>query len=255
MNSARLRGFTLVEVLIAIFIAALIATLAVQSLSSATSAMERGKSLGDQLAELDRFFLVLEQDLRTVRAGRDFKFAAEAVSQSLSGASATADDTFLGYGEAFETQDIKQQRKNLLADVDLDHRFLRLVRGDWVNFGIRPRSDLQDVTYAWHKGAIWRFFRPIDSEVFGDSLPSDEVFYEDISMARRLVTQVDNLTLRFLAPGGTPTDRSSWTESWPPVAGRTGGASASALPTAVEVVVELQNLGEIRRVILLGIES
>ncbi|MBB3169765.1 type II secretion system protein GspJ [Simiduia aestuariiviva] len=253
--SRRVRGFTLVEVLIAIFIAAIIATLAVQSLSSATTAMERGKNLSDQLAELDRFFLVLEQDLRTVRIGRDFNFQSEAVSQSLSGATATADDTFLGYGEAFETQDIKQQRKNLLADIDTDHRFLQLVRGDWVNFGVRPRSDLQHVTYAWHKGAIWRFFRPIDNEVFGDNPPSDAVFYEDVSLARRLVTQVDNLQMRYLAAGSASANDSSWSETWPPAASRSGGSNANPLPQAVEVVIELQNVGEVRRVMLLGIEN
>ncbi|UTA47880.1 type II secretion system protein GspJ [Simiduia sp. 21SJ11W-1] len=254
-QSPRQQGFTLVEVLIAIFIAAIIATLAVQSLSSATTAMERGKSLSDQLSELDRFFLVLEQDLRTVRAGRDFKFEAEPVSQSLAGATATGDDDFLGYGEAFETQDIKQQRHNLLADLDVDHRFLQLVRGNWVNFGVRPRSDLQHVTYAWHKGAIWRFFRPIDNEVFGDNPPADAVYYEDISMARRLVTQVDNLTVRFLAPGSAANNANAWADTWPPATGRNANNTGTALPLAVEVVIELQNVGEVRRVMLLGIEN
>lgn len=253
--SKRSAGFTLIEVLIAIFIAAIIASLAVQSLGSATSSMERGKALGSQLSELDRFFSVLDQDLRSVRTGRDFAFKGDQVNQSLSGAEATADKTFRGYGEEFETKDVKQQRKNLLATLDRQHRVLELVRGDWVNFGTRPRSDLEHVTYAWHNGAIWRFFRPIDSEIFGDNPPGDEVYYEDISMARRLVTGVDNLTFRYLAPGSPFANDGSWTEVWPGPATRTTGAGSAKLPQAVEVVIELEGLGEIRRVFLLGIEG
>ena len=250
-----MRGFTLVEVLIAIFITAIIATLAVQSLTAASRAMESGRSMADQYAQLDRFFILLEQDLRAVRGGKDALFQAEPVDQTLSGAEETADDTFLGYGEAFETRDIKQQRKNLLATLDRQHRLLALVRGDWVNFGISRRSDLQHVTYAWHQGALWRFFRPIDREIFGDTSPGDEVFYEDISLARRLLVEVNNLTLRYLPPGADPKVDNSWSTEWPPSTGRTGSGPGAALPAAVEVVVELKNMGEIRRLFLLGVEA
>ncbi|AFU99589.1 type II secretion system protein GspJ [Simiduia agarivorans] len=251
----RARGFTLVEVLIAIFIAALIAMMAAQSFHVATRSMESGRAVSTQFAELDRFFIVIEQDLRSIRGGKDALFKAEEVDQTLSGAEATEDQTFLGYGEAFETRDIKQQRKNLLATLDRQHRLLQFVRGDWVNFGISRRSDLQHVTYAWHQGALWRFFRPIDREIFGEQAPGDEVYFEDVSMARRLLTDVNNLTFRYLAPGANPKDESGWSTEWPPSAGRTGRTTQASLPSAVEIAVELKDMGEIKRVLLLGIEE
>ncbi|MDN3638054.1 type II secretion system protein GspJ [Simiduia curdlanivorans] len=248
-------GFTLVEVLIAIFITAIIATLAVQTLGSATVSMERGKSLGDQLSEVERLFSLIEQDLRSVRVGRKFEFIGEEVSQSLAGAEETKDDSFQGYGEVYETRDLKQQRKNLLESLDTDHRLLRLVRADWVNFGQAQRSDLQHVTYAWHQGAIWRFFRPIDSEIFGDNPITDEVYIEDVSLARRIISDVNNVTFKYLVPGSPFETESSWSNVWPTTATRTSGPSSSSLPQAVEVVLELKELGEIKRVFLLGVDG
>ena len=248
-------GFTLVEVLIAIFITAIIATLAVQTLGSATVSMERGKHLGDQLAQVERLFSVIEQDLRSVRVGRKFAFVGEEVSQSIAGAEETKDDTFQGYGEVYETRDLKQQRKNLLETLDKENRLLHLVRADWVNFGQAQRSDLQHVTYAWHNGAIWRFFRPIDSEIFGDDPARDEVYIEDVSLARRIITDVNNVTFKYLVPGSPFDVESSWSDVWPIAATRTAGPNSSSLPQAVQVVLELKELGEIKRVFLLGVDG
>lgn len=248
-------GFTLIEVLIAIFIAALIAVMAAQSFQVASRAMESGRAVSSQFAELDRFFIVLEQDLRSVRTGGDAVFIGQEVDQGLASAEITEDETFYGYGEAYETQDIKQQRKNLLATLDRENRLLQLVRGDWVNFGQAQRSDLQHVTYAWHQGALWRFFRPIDREVFGDQASTDDVYYEDISLARRLVTGVNNITLRYLPPGADPENESGWTNQWPVEGGRTGTEISAPLPAAVEVTIELKDMDEIKRILLLGVQS
>lgn len=246
----RAGGFTLVEVLIAIFIAAIIATLSVQALTAATGAMETGRAQAAHYDALDRVFTQFDQDLRAIRTGQPF--LAEPVSESLS-AFDPEQELFLGYGEQFETRDIKQQRKNLLATLDRQHRLLQFVRGDWVNFSERPRSDLQHVTYAWHAGSLWRFFRPIDREAFAGEPPSDEVFFEDLSRARRLMTHITRLEIRYLPAGASAEDRNSWNDQWPPASGRTG-TSTAALPQAVEITVETPELGEIRRLFLLGVE-
>lgn len=58
------KGFTLVEVMIAISITAIIATLAYQSLSSASISSERTEQAMARIEQIDRAWILLENDLR-----------------------------------------------------------------------------------------------------------------------------------------------------------------------------------------------
>jgi len=94
------------------------------------------------------------------------------------------------------------------------------------------RSLLDRVGYAYGDGKLARLAYPVL-----DRAPQTQV-------ARRpVLDSVEAMRLRYLDPTGR------WLESWPPV-DRT--ADPQALPRAVELVLRLEDYGEIRRVIELA---
>ena len=69
LNSAgRMAGFTLLEVMVAIAISAVVAVLAYQGLSSASAGAERSREILTQINELDRAWQIFAADMRHVLA-------------------------------------------------------------------------------------------------------------------------------------------------------------------------------------------
>lgn len=209
-------GFTLLEVLVAIAITALVAVMAYGGFSTAMDAGEQSIDAAEHLQELDRTLRILERDLmQTVpRAIVD------------------------GYGEpqpAFEGMaagDLASGRAGRYA--------LRFTRGGWSNPLQLPRSELQRVAYRLADGQLWR-----------DHWPQLDMAHAEAPRRLHLLSGVVAMRLRYL---GTTAGRKNalggeWLEQWPANANANANPAqvAESLPAAVELILELEGWGEIRR--------
>ena len=109
---------------------------------------------------------------------------------------------------------------------DITSRLIELTRSGHPNpLGV-TRSNLQRVAYRLEENTLYRLsWTELDRDP--ESLP-----YEV-----ELCTDVTDLSFRFLD------DQQEWHEQWPPLE----GAATTALPRGVELILELEDWGEIRR--------
>lgn len=120
----RAGGFTLIEVLIAMAITALVATLSFSSLSSVLSTVESLREHGERTAEMNRAWTIVSRDLRqfTQRPVRD------------------------QFGEA---------ESAMFGGAAVDQS-LSFTRTGWHNSNLRLRSELQRVRYRLEDNILWR---------------------------------------------------------------------------------------------------
>jgi general secretion pathway protein J len=118
------RGFTLIEVLVALALTALVAMMAYASLSSVIAASESTRADAAQLQSLDRLLAILERDINLV-------VARPAANE---------------YGE------IQPALRGGVVEGEL----LLLTRAGWPNSREQARSDLQRVRYRASGGKLWR---------------------------------------------------------------------------------------------------
>ncbi len=225
LSSCRNRGFTLVEVLMAIFISALIATISYQALSTAQRTAEGTKDVLHKFNQLDRTWQTIAADLRHLLPPQP---GPEGVSN-------------LFFAES------------LRGDAQGRQTVMYFNRRGWLNPMERPRSDLQQVRYRVEEGVLWRDFRP------HRNLPMDEFEFERSAYQQRLLEGVQDVQLRFLSPSLASTRGRSalqgenytrdWEPTWPTVDASFGGVSQEALmlPLAVVVRIEVEHVGTIER--------
>ena len=118
------RGFTLIEVMLAMLITAFIAILAYQGLSAAMNAEEGNRKQLERMADIQLPLTVLERDIR------------HAVDRPI------VDE----YGDKVAA----------MSGGELDEYLLRLTRSGWANPRGLPRGGLQRVRYQLEDGKLWR---------------------------------------------------------------------------------------------------
>lgn len=195
------RGFTLIEVLLAMVITAFIALMAYQGLSAAVTAAEGLEAQTERLVDMQLPLAVLERDIR------------HAVARPITNEYGSQDPAMSG-GE-------------------LEEYFIELTRRGRVNPGSAPRGDLQRVRYQLEGEQLWR-------ESWGvlDRYTLDEAYQRTL-----LLDNVVRIRLAFLDSNspGAPTSRlgGEWVENW---------QYPAQLPLAIDMSIELKDVGEIRRV-------
>lgn len=203
-------GFTLVEVLIALAITALVSTLAFSSLSAVVNAVDSMRDSAQRTVEINRAWSIISRDLNHFvdRPIRD-EFGTE--EAALTGGPAA--------------------------------RFaLSLTRTGWHNSVAHRRSTMERVNYRFEDEALWR-----DSYTVLDRVEDTE------PREVRLLEGVEYLELRFLASLGqvrslrdsSDVDTRSWEENWVPDSSAPGAVLSP--PAAVEVLLQLDGIGEMRR--------
>ncbi len=118
------RGFTLIEVLVALALTAVVAMMAYAALSSAIAASESTQADAARLQSVDRLLQILQRDLSTV--------VARPVTDE--------------YGE----------RQPALRGGMIGEELLLFTRAGWPNSRQQLRSDLQRVRYRSAGGELWR---------------------------------------------------------------------------------------------------
>lgn len=209
-------GFTLLEMLIAMALSALVAAMAYQSFDAASRNAERTRDVLDSVNSLDKAWQLIGQDMRNIvplnpqLPSTQVRF--DAASQKTKGK-----DTF--------------------------QVLMVFARRGWVNPLGRLRSDLQQVNYRVAEGKLWRDYLP------ERNLPLENLDFERDSLHQLLLDNVVDVQLRFLSEAYVRNNgksalegqdySKSWEAIWPPINGQ-GGA---AMPIAVEISIEVEGVG------------
>jgi len=207
----RQRGFTLVEVLIALGITAFVSAIAYTSLSTVISGVESTRETTRRVVEVNRAWTIISRDLRefVVRPVRD-EFGEEEAAMVGGPAARFA---------------------------------LSFTRTGWHNPVDHPRSNLQRVNYRLEDNALWRDTYPVLDRA-GDTLPREVLLLEDVE-------QLDLLFLGSLgaveaSQDSSTLDTRNWAENWVPDTSAPGQPLAP--PVALEFRLQLTDWGEMRRV-------
>lgn len=215
----RQSGLTLLEMLVALAITALVAALAYGSLSSARVAKESIDEALGTVNSLETAFQLLATDLHHV-LDRELPGAAAGLG------SVSPTPTFMG-GE------VSRGAANIL----LGDYVLRFVRDGWANPLQQQRSDLQRVGYRWIDGQLWRDYWPERNQPV-DAPPAG---------TRLLLEDLQELQIRFLPPTAGELREGAWLDYWPPESSDMG-TGVVTLPLAVELTLTLEDVGDVRRI-------
>ncbi len=194
------RGFTLIEVLVASVILAILAVMAHRGVAETRLAVDRVREHMTRVREVQRAVTLMTADFR--------QLAPRPVRELV--------------GDGY--------RPALLRDpnaVDL----VELSRQGWPNTAGTPRGTVQRVVYLLEgRTLVRRHWNVTDATLSNEPVNRD------------LLGEVDSVTIRYMNAGR------EWQTQWPAL----GAAPEVALrtrPLAVEIVIELSDYGEIRRVV------
>jgi general secretion pathway protein J len=193
-------GFTLMELLVAMAIFAIVGTLALSGYTELQRQSEYAEQRLERTREVQRAVQTIVQDLAQLEA--------RPVREPL--------------GEA--------RLPALLARDGAEYQ-VEFTRAGWSNTAGLPRPTLQRVGYRMDQEGLWRDHWP----VLDRTLALEPV-------RRRLLGSVRAVRLRFMTPGR------EWVDRWPATEGGTD-AESRARPVAIEVVLDLEDWGEIRRIV------
>lgn len=207
------RGFTLLEVLIAMAITAFVAVLAYSSLSAVISGAESVRAESERLHEVNRTFSLLSRDLR--------QFVNRPVTDEF-GAPLSA-----------------------LEGGVLAREMLALTRAGWHNTVDQPRSTLQRVAYYLEDDRLIRASWPVLDRTRATE-PSELTLLHNVEAFNvRFLSDVGSLQVI----RGLEIDRRMWVENW--IADISQPGATAEPPVAVEVRLTVEGWGELERLYVL----
>lgn len=183
INSARApgfasaRGLTLIEVLIATAIMAVIGAISYQALSASITSKEVVEDNLAKLTRVDRIWMLLETDLRNIVPGEQ---------RQVYGA---------GSGDVIPP---------MVVDVDSGHYWLTLLRGGHANPLYFPRTEMIRVGYRVEDKTLWR-------DVWYDLASVDQ----EQARQQKVVENVEEIEVRLLPHSATSFTAGPWVETWP----------------------------------------
>lgn len=204
------RGFTLVEVLIALAITAFVSTIAYSGLSTVMLGAESNQRHARRSYEINRAWMIISRDLDqfVVRPVRD-EFGD--LEPALTGGPAA--------------------------------RFnLSLTRAGWHNPVGLPRSGLQRVNYRLEDEVLWRDSYAVLDRA-GDTQAQEVKLLEGVEAMDLLF--LESLSAVQPATEGTELETRNWPESW--IGDTSQPGTAVPAPAAVEISLRLADWGEMRR--------
>lgn len=208
----RAQGFTLVEMVVAIAILVVIATMAFMALDGAQRSAARTGNVMDDINALDKAWQLIGRDMRNV-----VPLNGSAPQQQI----------------MFKAESLQSRGKD-------SHQVLfQFYRRGWINPLGRLRSDLQIVNYRLEHGKLIRDFLP------ERNVPLQEIEFDRVAYHQDLLSGVTDVQLRFLTQSKMKSTGTSvltgddysrdWEPTWPSL-----GGSSDLMPVAVEMTIELE---------------
>lgn len=199
MSPKRTGGFTLLELLVALAVFALVSAMAYSGLHTVLQNKQVTEQRAVRIGHLQSAVLMLERELSQIAFLRGIR-----------------DD----YGD----------RQDSLRTAGFGSILLEFTRAGWRNPTRTARSTLQRVAYGIKEESLQRYsWTVLDRPQ--PSTPHEVVLLEGVR----------GMQLRYLDQGG------KWHEQWPPVG--LAQTQSMPLPRALEINLELEDLGEIRRLL------
>lgn len=196
---SRAYGFTLLELLVALSIVALVSVMAYGGLRSVLQTRQHVEQQAERMQQLQTALLIIGRDLQQMspRGIRD------------------------EYGD----------RQPVMRSASMGALLLEFTRAGWNNPAGLPRSQLQRIAYGLEQQALQRYaWQVLDRAQ--DSVPYQGVLLEGVR----------SVEWRYLDAAR------EWQEQWP---ADESGAVTDSMPLAVEMRLELDDLGVIRRLFVL----
>jgi general secretion pathway protein J len=215
-------GFTLVELLVALFITAVMFAIGYRELDQA---LRSRRELDEQTARL----IAVQQAVRTIE--QDFELLQPRPVRNLVGDGVVAALTSSASG-GYDTLRVSSDGSNVpLTPI------VTFTRGSWTNPTGLPRSELQRVSYALQGDRLVRAYSPVLDATL-----------QDATITRTLIDHVKSFSLRFMDDGH------NWQTQWPAqTAVESPMSIPRARPVAVEMTLELDDWGVIvRRIEVVG---
>lgn len=113
---------------------------------------------------------------------------------------------------------------------DSDDYWMTIMRGGLENPLFLPRSEEVRVGYRYMEETIWRdtWYNPRNTE-------------QDDARQQKILSGVTTMSVRILPGNATSIAAGPWLQQWPP------NQSDQSLPLAIEVTLELEDMGEVIR--------
>jgi len=197
----RAAGFTLVEVLVAIFIFAIVSAIAMGGYNE----------------------LVKQSDIASAGAARTRAVQSTMQRLALDFTSLEPRPVREPLGDSLEPA--------LRSDARSSEQIAELTHSGWSNPAGQPRSTLQRVSYRLEdKTLVREYWVVLDRTLTGEPQRAE------------MIDRVDKMALRFMDANR------SWHEQWPPL-GYSAPDAPQLRPIAVEITLELEDWGEIKRLV------
>lgn len=205
----RRRGFTLIEVLIAMAITAFVSVLSYQTLSTAITGIESARDASERLHEINRAFTVMSRDIRQI-TNRPVVDEFGQLASAVSGGPLARDP-------------------------------LRLTRSGWHNSTGAPRSTLQRIAYRLEDGELLRLTYPVLDRTTAIE-PVETVLLDKVdALEFRFLPTINDLEV----DRSQTIDRRFWQENWLAEVGFTNQLIAP--PAAIEMRITLVDWDELER--------
>jgi general secretion pathway protein J len=197
----KMRGFTLLEVLVAMAIFAIVGVMAFTGYTQLQKQSEYQQSRLDRVHEVQRAVQTLSQDLMQIEP----RPIREPIGE--------------------------QHVPAVVAGESVDYK-IEFSRAGWMNTAGLPRSTIERVAYRIDQDGLWRdHWRVLDRTQTSEPVRT------------LLLKGVRSVTFRFMNPSR------QWVTRWPQLQGVATPDQERARPAAVEVKLELEDWGEITRIV------
>jgi general secretion pathway protein J len=224
---AHAHGFTLIELIVALFITAIIFSVGYGGVNQALRNHEQLKEHQARLTEVQNAVRVMVQDFSELAARpiRDPLGQNWVASFTTGGADATASGSASpapAPPDADDDDDTEPSAADGIPDL------IAFTRGGWANPAGVQRPTLERVSYRFANGTLRRMHWAV--------LDGTEA---SLPVRRDLLSHVKSVAFRFM------NEERVWVTQWPAL----GSSSLRSRPFAIEITLELEDWGHIVRVI------